>query len=229
MYHSTPYASEIIRSLSFTNGLGKITMYRPVMAKLITRHLHAASVLDVCAGWGGRMIGCCGASARYTAFEPCVATYNGLVRIRDFLGLTGATILNLPAEEALLTLKDDEMFDIGLTSPPYFDLEVYSDEETQSTRRHATYEEWVDKFLAPVVRGVTRHVRHYSCWSVKNFKTGKQHNLLDDVVRLHAQEGWHVVEDHHFTMTNSKRPGNKSQTKQQSEEATYVFARPQAA
>lgn len=226
LYHSTPYASEIIRSLSFTNGLGKITMYRPVMAKLVARHFQAKSVLDVCAGWGGRMIGCCAASARYTAFEPCVDTYNGLLRVRDFLGLEGATIINLPAEEALLTLRDDETFDIGLTSPPYFDLELYSNEETQSVCRHATYEDWVDKFLAPVVQGVLRRVR-YSCWSVKNFKTKRQHNLLDDVIRLHAEQGWRLVDSVRFATTNSKRPGNsKDQAiKQRSEEATYVFTR----
>jgi hypothetical protein len=55
--HSTPYASEIIRSLSFTNGLGKVTMYRPLMARNIVAYFDAKSVLDVCAGWGGRMIG----------------------------------------------------------------------------------------------------------------------------------------------------------------------------
>ena len=37
--HSTPYASEIIRSLSFANGLGKVTMYRPLMAKKVVSYL----------------------------------------------------------------------------------------------------------------------------------------------------------------------------------------------
>jgi hypothetical protein len=61
--HSTPYASEIIRSLSFANGLGKVTMYRPLMAKKVVAYLaekdklKEVRVLDVCAGWGGRMIG----------------------------------------------------------------------------------------------------------------------------------------------------------------------------
>ena len=61
--HSTPYASEIIRSLSFANGLGKVTMYLPLMAKKVVAYLakqlgvKEVRVLDVCAGWGGRMIG----------------------------------------------------------------------------------------------------------------------------------------------------------------------------
>ena len=61
--HSTPYASEIIRSLSFANGLGKVTMYRPLMAKKVVSYLATKDgltdvrLLDVCAGWGGRMIG----------------------------------------------------------------------------------------------------------------------------------------------------------------------------
>ena len=68
--HSTPYASEIIRSLSFANGLGKVTMYRPMMAKKVVSYLaqqlgaKEVRVLDVCAGWGGRMIGAKSASVK---------------------------------------------------------------------------------------------------------------------------------------------------------------------
>jgi len=189
--HSTPYASEIIRSLSFTNGLGKVTMYRPLMARNIVAYFDAKSVLDVCAGWGGRMIGSKSvdlASVSYTGIDPCKKTYNALCGIRDELGLTGVTLINKPAEVALVELPEDAKFDIALTSPPYFNLEIYSDETTQSTKL-GDYQAWVDKFLRPVIVGVIGRVK-YSCWSVKNFKTDKKYNLLDDVVAIHQENGW---------------------------------------
>lgn len=228
-YHTTPYASEIVRSLSFTNGLGKITMYRPLIAKLITQYFNAKSVLDVCGGWGGRMIGCCASheDVKYTAFEPCQDTYNGLINIKKFLNLDQATIIHQPAEEGLLLLRDDELYDIGLTSPPYYNLEIYSNEESQSFSRYPTYEEWVVNFLEPLITGVLKHVR-YSCWSVKNFKTNKTYNLYDDVVRIHEKKGWKQLEVS-FAMKNSKRPGvSKNKKKDEikkTEEITYVFVK----
>lgn len=207
-HHSTPYASEIIRSLSFTNGLGKVTMYRPLMARNIVAYFGAKSVLDVCAGWGGRMLGSKSmGSTEYTGIDPCIKTYNALCAIRDELQLTGVTLINKPAETALLELPEDAKFDIALTSPPYYNLEIYSDEETQSTAL-TTYKDWVDKFLKPIIVGVIKRVK-YSCWSVKNFKTDKNYNLLDDVIRIHEENGWKKL-DIMFTMSNSKRPGTGS-------------------
>jgi hypothetical protein len=227
--HSTPYASEIIRSLSFTNGLGKVTMYRPLMARNIVAYFDAKSVLDVCGGWGGRMIGSKSvdlASVSYTGIDPCKKTYNALCGIRDELGLTGVTLINKPAEVALVELPEDAKFDIALTSPPYFNLEIYSDETTQSTKL-GDYQAWVDKFLRPVIVGVIGRVK-YSCWSVKNFKTDKKYNLLDDVVAIHQENGWKQI-DIVFTMSNSKRPGNSSgvetSSPKKTEEVTYVFVK----
>jgi 16S rRNA G966 N2-methylase RsmD len=227
--HSTPYASEIIRSLSFTNGLGKVTMYRPLMARNVVAYFDAKSVLDVCAGWGGRMIGSKSvdlSSVSYTGMDPCEKTYNALCGIRDELGLTGVTLINKPAEVALLELPSDAKFDIALTSPPYFNLEIYSDETTQSTKL-GDYQAWVDKFLRPVIVGVIGRVK-YSCWSVKNFKTDKKYNLLDDVIAIHQENGWKQL-DVLFTMSNSRRPGNSSSAETSSpkktEEVTYVFVK----
>jgi 16S rRNA G966 N2-methylase RsmD len=227
--HSTPYASEIIRSLSFTNGIGKVTMYRPLMARNIVAYFDAKSVLDVCAGWGGRMIGSKSvdlASISYTGIDPCIKTYNALCSIRNDLGLTDVTLINKPAEVALLELPADMKFDIALTSPPYFNLEIYSDETTQSTRL-GNYKAWVDKFLRPVIIGVIGRVK-YSCWSVKNFKTDKKYNLLDDVIAIHEENGWKQM-DLVFTMSNSKRPGNSSgvetSSPKKTEEVTYMFVK----
>ena len=227
--HSTPYASEIIRSLSFTNGLGKVTMYRPLMARNVVAYFDAKSVLDVCAGWGGRMIGSKSVDLSnivYTGIDPCEKTYTALCDIRDELGLNGVTLINKPAEVALLELPMDAKFDIAITSPPYFNLEIYSDETTQSTKL-GDYQAWVEKFLRPVIVGVIGRVK-YSCWSVKNFKTDKKYNLLDDVIAIHQENGWKQL-DVVFTMSNSKRPGNSSgvetSSPKKTEEVTYVFVK----
>ena len=251
--HSTPYASEIIRSLSFANGLGKVTMYRPLMAKKVVSYLankdklKEVRVLDVCAGWGGRMIGAKSAegggalhsalNVHYTGIDPCAKTYEALRAIRDELGLTNVTLIHKPAEVALQQEQEQELgtYDIALTSPPYYNLELYSDEPTQSVRTAtimAGYQAWLDTFLKPVIQGVIRLGVKYSCWSVKNFKTDKKYDLLDDVIRIHDDHGWRLLDDAVFTMANSRRPGQKAQpttaaalVPKKTEECTYVFVR----
>jgi hypothetical protein len=256
--HSTPYASEIIRSLSFANGLGKVTMYRPLMAKKVVAYLATKDamtdvrVLDPCAGWGGRMIGAKsaegggdklppqtprnggggdkggggGLKVHYTGIDPCVKTYAALRAIRDELGLTNVNLINKPAEVALQ--QSLGTYDIALTSPPYYNLELYSDEPTQSVHsvQSGGYQAWLNEFLNPVIAGVIRLGVKYSCWSVKNFKTDKKYDLLDDVIRIHGEHGWRLLDGVVFTMANSRRPGQKTASDQKkTEECTYVFVR----
>ena len=234
-YHSTPYVSEIIRSLSFTNGLGKITIYRPLMAKTIVQYFQAQSILDVCTGWGGRMLGsscakvCNNSNVQYTGIEPCLKTYQGLCNIRDTLSLQNVELINDTAENILANMSDDKIFDMALTSPPYYNLEIYSDELNQSLQ-YGSYEKWIELFLEPIICGVIKRVK-YSCWSVKNFKTDKKYNLLNDVINIHEKYGWKML-NITFSMKNSKRPGNSNNNIYQidntnkSEETTYTFCLP---
>jgi 16S rRNA G966 N2-methylase RsmD len=228
-YHSTPYISEIIRSLSFTNGLGSVTMYRPLMAKTIVSHFEAKSVLDVCAGWGGRMLGsvAAGNDITYTGIEPCTATYDGLCGMRELLSLDKrVTLLKGAAEQVLKALPSDQKFDIALTSPPYYNLEIYDDclgDNSNQSMQYETYEKWIALFLEPVICEVLKRVK-YSCWSVKNFKTDKKYNLMTDVVQIHEKYGWKMMPCH-FSVKNSKRPGGTSGGgKVGTEEVTYTFA-----
>ena len=216
-------------------------MYRPLMAKKVVAYLaekdklKEVRVLDVCAGWGGRMIGAksVGIKVHYTGIDPCAKTYEALRAIRDELELTNVTLINQPAEVALQELDPGATYDIALTSPPYYNLEIYSDEPTQSIASgpNSGYQAWLNKFLSPVIQGVIRLGVKYSCWSVKNFKTDKKYDLLDDVIRIHGEHGWRLLDGAVFTMANSRRPGQKASPSEddvapkKTEECTYVFVR----
>lgn len=218
--HSTPYVTEIVRQLGFTSGTSKVTIYRPLLTKRIIESLNGKNVLDVCVGWGGRMLGsACIDGVKYTGIEPFTKTYNGLSNIKDELELDNVTLYNDIAENILPKL--DKEYDLALTSPPYYNLELYSDESTQS-HHYGSYEEWIDKFLKPVVYGVLEKLvdNGYSCWSVKNFKTDKKYNLYDDVVKLHKDKGWKKI-NREFYVGNCIRPGIDKQGK----EITYVFVK----
>ena len=109
-------------------------------------------ILDPCAGWGGRMIGAASIpNSVYVACEPCTETYNGLVKLGEWLKSLqpnfNYTIYNVPYED----FKCNEKFDIALTSPPYFDTEHYSTEPTNSLNRYADFDNWVNGFYYPLI------------------------------------------------------------------------------
>lgn len=218
--HSTPYVSEIIRQLGFTAGTSKVTIYRPLLTKRIVMELNGKNILDVCVGWGGRMIGSsCIDSVKYTGIEPYSKTFQGLNNIKKELKLNNVILYNDTAENVLPTLKKE--YDLALTSPPYYNLELYSDESSQS-HHYGSYDNWIQKFLKPVIYNTLDKLidTGYSCWSVKNFKTDKMYYLYEDVVKLHKDKGW-IKLDREFYVGNCIRPGSDKQGK----EITYIFTK----
>jgi 16S rRNA G966 N2-methylase RsmD len=231
--HSTPYVSEIRRMIVMTGGLGSVTKYRTVTSKAIVLYYKAQKVLDPCAGWGGRMLGSLAAGASYVGCEPDPNTAKGLKEILGDSAIpqtvrSKARILDKPAEIALPELTDSEKFDLVLTSPPYFNLELYTAGD-QSTARYTTWEEWTEKWLKPVILGCLTRLKEggVSCWSVKNFKTDKKYPLADVTKKIHKDAGWDLVKT--VTMTGSGRPGGKrieeGKEKRESEEETFCFKR----
>ena len=80
--HSTPYVSEIIRQIGFVAGSSKVTIYRPLLTKRIVQYFNAKNILDVCIGWGGRMLGSvCVDGVSYTGIEPYSKTFMSLEKI----------------------------------------------------------------------------------------------------------------------------------------------------
>ena len=137
------------------NGVQYVNEFPPHIARdiCLEYQLGATSkILDPCAGWGGRMIGISVVSNNYDAFEPCSKTYIGLCDLSRFLkqldGEFNANIKPIPFEDADLP---DNFYDFAMTSPPYYDTEVYSDENTNSLNRYANFDEWCDKFYYPLI------------------------------------------------------------------------------
>jgi 16S rRNA G966 N2-methylase RsmD len=143
--------SGIRSALSETGASSQISTFRPTIALKLIEHFGARSVLDPCAGWGGRMVGAIAADARYVGIDPHTAAVAGNNRfLETFRALTGGrpqvTLITGCAEDVLPTLSR-QVFDLILTSPPYFDLERYTNEPTQSALRHPTLELWNERFL----------------------------------------------------------------------------------
>lgn len=217
--HTTPYKSEIRRTLVLSGGLASVTKYRAGLSKYLVKRYSATSVLDPCIGWGGRMIGTLAAGATYTGCEPDPNTFGGLRGILQDIQKE-ANIHNIPAEEYLPSVASHSV-DMVLTSPPYYTLELYT-AGNQSVKENMSWETWIAVWLRPLIVECLRCLKSdgKSCWSVKNIKIGSRSYPLADVVRdIHNENKYTLLET--FTMQGPGRPG----VTKPSEEQTFVYVK----
>jgi hypothetical protein len=146
------------------NGIQYVNEFPPHVARdwcnryKLARHHR---VLDPCAGWGGRMAGCSVVVDSYTGYEPATLTAAGLVRMAEFInrargGVFEATIKCCPFEDSI---EQPDTYDFAMTSPPYYDSEIYSDEPTNSLNRYKTFDEWVSGFYCPMIDKTMRQLK----------------------------------------------------------------------
>jgi methylase of polypeptide subunit release factors len=149
--------NRIFQSLKVYNG-HHVSNFRPVAARDLYLHLvgRGASVLDPCAGWGGRLVGATGAGVkRYVGIDASRATVDGHQALIADAGLTNVSVGHGCAEDYV----PDAEFDMAFTSPPYWNAEEYSEDAEQSFKRYPSYAEWRDGFLSPLARMMASAVR----------------------------------------------------------------------
>lgn len=230
--HSTPYPSELRRMIINTCALGSVTKYRALTSMAIVRFFGAKRVLDPCIGWGGRLLGtlAAGADTFYVGCEPDPLTAAGLRAILADTAIPSerrlaAQILELPAETGLPTLAGP--FDLILTSPPYFNMELYNGEH-QSLETHSSWDAWVEGWLRPVITLALEKLvpTGTSCWSVKNIKTDRPYPLADAVKKIHNDLGYTLIKT--VVMSGCgrmgvNRIGDDGKETRKSEEETFCF------
>lgn len=187
-----PNAAELRSALRFWRRSG-VYNFRPSAAKaLVDRYCRdGGTVLDPCAGWGGRLMGTLlsKAGARYIGYEPSVRTVESLVGLHGWLAsyvpscAGRAQVVNSPAEDAAFPSG----VDIVLTSPPYWKREVYDDAETQSAIRYPTYESWLHNFWGVVLDKSLASLRPggWLLVNVDDFAVdGEKYALVEDTKKL---------------------------------------------
>jgi len=213
--HSTPYLSELKRGVYFCYGLTKNTMYRPHLAKMICDYYSPKVVLDPCCGWGGRLLGTVASGATYIGFEPNTKTFENLKKLCDFLNINENVVLFNEGAENLN--KYDFSVDLILTSPPYYNLEIYSDEPTQSIHNFNSYVDWKDQWLKEVIKQSIEKLKPtgVSCWNVAP-------NMIQDVEDIHHE--LKMVYDSDFGLHSSARQANQNVAKNaKTKDATICY------
>ena len=132
------------------------SQFKPSIAKAFYDYFGSVNVLDFSAGWGDRLAGFyCGETTKsYVGIDPNTLNHPNYKRQVEFYKKhqtffeeeKSVELICSPAEDVDYK-KYENYFDTIFTSPPYFDVEKYSDEDTQSYKRYTHIDSWNKDFL----------------------------------------------------------------------------------
>lgn len=153
----TVLPKSILRALDLTGG-GTIQNFKPMNAKAIYEYICPVifgNVLDFSSGYGGRMLGSMTNTTmkyNYTGIDPNTKTYiglNALGKLLNHLNLGNGFSMNHCGSEDFI--PESEKYHAAFSSPPYFNLEIYSDEETQCMNKYTNLDAWFDNYVTQTI------------------------------------------------------------------------------
>ena len=130
--------------------------FKPNVAKMFYEYNNAKTVLDFSMGWGDRLAGAFAAESveHYVGLDPRKENHPIYEQQRDFYTKhttffetpTKTNFYCSPAEDFDYS-EYNNYFDVVFTSPPYFSVERYSHDDTQSWVRYKNIDVWNEHFL----------------------------------------------------------------------------------
>jgi len=129
--------------------ISAINIFRPLVAMDIYNKYKPTSVLDFTCGWGGRLIGACALKIpQYIGIDININLKSGYNDMISFLNEYNynQTKIDLYFEDAVKIDYSKLTYDMVLTSPPYFFIEKYS-----NNNEYESKQEMMDKFYIPII------------------------------------------------------------------------------
>lgn len=210
------------------------TNFPPMKAKaLYEKYCPEEGVIyDFACGFGGRMLGALSSKNNYKYFgvEPCTETYKHLnelgTHIERNTGRKNSYKIICSGSEDYCPVEN--FVDFAFSSPPYFNLERYSEEDTQCYNKFETLESWFTGYVEPTITNIHKMLKPgaYYAVNIADFNFGNNRvEYVDKWIELSIKCGFEYVE--RISMKVSTRRGfghrdenNKTKEKQ---EGIFVF------
>ena len=225
------YPTAVRRALELVTG-ENVQNFKPQNARAIAEELCPVmwgNVYDYSCGYGGRLLGIGSSNMKYNyiGVEPNTETVKYLNYFNDCIeeavGVKG-TIVQSVSEEYQPT-----DIDLAFSSPPYFNLEKYSDEDTQCMVRYRTLDEWFSGYVEPTIENIYKGLNQDGIFAtnIADYKTygNKEYKVVDDWIQTAERIGF----KHHSTikMMLNTRPGvgNDKLSGREKFEGVYVFTK----
>lgn len=184
-------------------------------------------------GFGGRMLGCLSSKKnfRYVGTDPCTETMYHLHELGDYIemvtGRDDSYELHCCGSEDFC--GPAESIDFAFSSPPYFNLEVYSDEETQCFNKFPVLEDWLEGYVRATIKNIHHMLKRGAVYAVNiaDFTVGggKECAYVDEWIRISTEEGMPLYDTVYLGVT--ARAGSKQQAAGElKKENILIFKKP---
>lgn len=172
--------------LRLYSGVQAVSNFRPTAAAALYQHYAQKGVVwDMSGGWGGRLLGAIRADVDYyIATEPSSLTHKGLCVLGNDYWKKSKFEIRKEGSEVFKPHKNSLSF--CFTSPPYFDLEKYSDEKTQSFKKYSSKKEWVEGFLMQTFENCHHGLKSGRCMAINIADPKKEKKISLEVETVNA-------------------------------------------
>ena len=187
-----------------------VSNFRPTVAKYIYNNFGNKGVVwDMSSGWGGRLLGFLASDCKkYIGTEPSTKSFNGLCELKDTYDYVDKEI-ELHCDGSELFIPEKNSVDLCFTSPPYFDTEQYSQENTQSFKAYPTKELWIDKFLKQTIKNCKIALKKDGYMIINISNTKNSDWIEQETIKLAKIEGFSLIETYYLVLSSIAGKGKK--------------------
>ena len=153
---------------------GSVANFRPAEAIKLYKHVGATSILDPCAGWGGRCFGAMELNIPYRGYDTNENLRNAYAKL--ITKYEKGALTQVYFEDSSKADFSRLEYDCVLTSPPYWDRELY-----ENMPEYKTKEEFNDNFLKPMIENAYKYLKPGGamCFNVP----AKMYNVIKRIFR----------------------------------------------
>jgi len=176
--------------------VARVYNFRPTVAKLLVDKFvpEGGIVYDYSSGFGGRLLGAMASekNVSYIGIDPNTETYSNLLKLRAFLindvQLSNKIDIQQACSEEFCPDSLLGKVDMAFSSPPYYDLEQYSDELTQCYRKFPSYPTWKEHYLKVTIRNIYSLLKATGLFVINIKNTN--YELATDTLEIASQAGF---------------------------------------
>lgn len=226
------HPTAIRRALELVTG-ENVQNFKPQNARSIAEYLCPVlwgDVYDYSAGYGGRLLGITTSKMRYNyvGVDPNTETVKYLNYLNDLIydsvGNRG-TIVQSVSEEYC----PDREIDLAFSSPPYFNLEKYSDEPTQCMNRYTTLDEWFEGYVVPTMKNINSKLHNDGIFAtnIADYKSygNKEYKVVDRWIETAEKLGFKHQQTIQMMLNTRPGVGNDKTAGREKWEGVYVFTK----
>lgn len=224
------YPTAIRRALELVTG-ENIQNFKAQNARAIVEYCCPVlwgRVYDYSCGYGGRLLGVTSSNLQleYVGVDPNTDTVNNLRLLNEFIELAGGT----PGEIHQSVSEDfvPENIDCAFSSPPYFNLEKYSDEPTQCMNQFDSLDNWFEGYVAPTMRNIHQGLNDDGIFAtnIADYKTPKEEfKVVNRWIDTAQKLGFKHTETVKMMLNTRPGVGNGKQEGVEKFEGIYVFTK----